>query len=87
METFAFPKIDTFTIEANSKQQALKVLEEAAEVVDAVKREDRRDTLEEVMDLAQALANLCEFLGYDEFDLAVAYRRVYEKNKERGRYA
>lgn len=81
-----FPEVYTFVIEASPKQQALKVLEEAGEVVDAVKHGNRREIQDEIMDVVQALANLCERLDYDEFDLGVAYRRVFERNKERGRY-
>lgn len=82
-----FPETYDFTMESNRKAQALKVLEEAAELVEA----DKQDlctfaTLEEAMDVLQALANYLELKGYSPDDLQEAYDRVFLKNWGRGYY-
>ena len=81
------------------KWQALKVLEEAAEVVDAAKQYieaaalqvDRvattRETLtNEIADLLQTVANLCDAYGITETDMIVAQVNCNRKNLERGMF-
>lgn len=76
-----------------SKEQALKVLEESAELVEAVKdyerlrgplRRLRVEVLGEAMDVYQALANLLAG-EYTKAEIADAYERCVERNRERGR--
>ena len=72
------------------KQQALKVLEEASEVVEAVKQwmadgtYDRKDRIvEECCDVVQAVCNLLHALG--EADISVDMGLCERRNRERGR--
>ena len=82
---------------APDKAQALKVLEEAAEVVEALKnllcasgdvnynpRMERRDLLDEIADCIQACCNLAAALGVD--DMTPYLARCEERNRKRGRY-
>lgn len=64
------------------KVQAVKVLEEAAEVFAAWQRGFREPFEDEVADCMQALANIADM--YD-VDLEAAMRRCDERNKARGR--
>ena len=76
------------------KPQALKVLEEAAEVVEAFKQRDPRDVthigyatanvLDEIADTIQASCNLAAALGVT--DLTPYLARCEERNRHRGRY-
>ena len=76
------------------KPQALKVLEEAAEVVEAFKQRDPRDethigyatanVLDEIADTIQASCNLAAALGVT--DLTPYLARCEERNRKRGRY-
>lgn len=76
------------------KAQALKVLEEAAEVVEAFKQRDPRDethigyatanVLDEIADTIQASCNLAASLGVT--DLTPYLARCEERNRRRGRY-
>lgn len=76
------------------KAQALKVLEEAAEVVEAFKQRDPRDethighatanVLDEIADTIQACCNLAASLGVT--DLTPYLARCEERNRSRGRY-
>ena len=85
---YAFPNV------APDKPQALKVLEEAAEVVEAFKQRDPRDethigyatanVLDEIADCIQACCNLAAALGVD--DMTPYLARCEERNRERGRY-
>ena len=76
------------------KLQAVKVLEEAAEVVEAYKAYAKHDAdatlrdmvLEESMDTLQALTNLLASIGATPDELKTAYGRVEARNRERGRY-
>lgn len=83
---------------ADDKGQALKPLEEAAEVLEAWKawqrtsnrhstsRMKRRQELEdEIADCIQACANLAAALGIK--DLGPAMRRCEVRNRQRGRYS
>lgn len=83
-----FTKIDLFF----TKDQALKVLEESAELVEATKDYGRRNTqesaeamIDEAMDVYQALGNFLACLT--DADLAIAYERCHQRNAARGRYA
>lgn len=80
------------------KWQALKVLEEAAEVVEAAKQtianatlqtdqvEARQKLANEIADLLQTTANLCDAYGITETDLIVAQVNCNRKNLERGMF-
>lgn len=87
--------VRTFPHVAPNKPQALKVLEEAAEVVEAWK--DYRDcvplgfkrgllemTIDEIADTIQASCNLAAALGVT--DLTPYLARCEERNRKRGRY-
>lgn len=87
----AFPNVNP------DKEQALKVLEEAAEVVEAFKnllcasgdsdydpRWEREDLLDEIADTVTACCNLAASLGVH--DLTPYIARCEERNRRRGRY-
>lgn len=86
--------VRAFSGAAPDKAQALKVLEEAAEVVEAFKQRDPRDethigcdtarVLDEIADTVQACCNLASALGVT--DLTPHLARCEERNRERGRY-
>lgn len=86
--------VRTFPHVAPNKPQALKVLEEAAEVVEAFKQRDPRDVthigyatanvLDEIADTIQACCNLASALGVT--DLTPYLARCEERNRRRGRY-
>jgi phosphoribosyl-ATP pyrophosphohydrolase len=86
--------VRTFPSAAPTKPQALKVLEEAAEVVEAFKQRDPRDVthigyatanvLDEIADTIQASCNLAAALGVT--DLTPYLARCEERNRRRGRY-
>lgn len=65
-----------------TKEQALKVLEEAAEVVEAFKSGE--DVNDEIADTIQACCNLAAALGVT--DLTPYLARCEERNRRRGRY-
>lgn len=71
-----------------TKEQALKVLEEAAEVFGAWQRygaDDWKDVLlDEIADTIQASCNLAAALGVT--DLTPHLARCEERNRRRGRY-
>ena len=86
--------VKPFPNAAPTKAQALKVLEEAAEVVEAFKQRDPRDethigyatanVLDEIADTIQASCNLAAALGVT--DLTPYLARCEERNRHRGRY-
>lgn len=86
--------VRTFPNVKPTKEQALKVLEEAAEVVEAFKQRDPRDethigcatanVLDEIADTIQACCNLAASLGVT--DLTPYLARCEERNRKRGRY-
>lgn len=86
--------VRTFPSVQPDKAQALKVLEEASEVVEAFKQRDPRDethigcatanVLDEIADTIQASCNLAAALGVT--DLTPYLARCEERNRERGRY-
>lgn len=74
------------------KAQAVKVLEEAAELSVAVNeyrkgQGSRMSALDELADLVQTLANLCDAYGFTDEEIREASERVQRRNVERGRYA
>lgn len=92
------PPVRTFAHVEASKAQALKPLEEAAEVFaawqtwdEAVRHGDdlhcnylKKCLVDECCDVIQATCNLLAALGVD--DLAEAMAACEERNRERGRY-
>ena len=96
MKTYVF-KVEPFTKFAEPKAQALKPLEEAAEVFGAwqasgidgarsITPEMREDIVYECFDVIQACVNLLESIGTTDDELGEAVRKVYANNIERGRY-
>ena len=84
-------EVETFRDVEPDKAQALKVLEEAAEVFGAWQEwEDRRrlfggkHLLDECADVIQAACNLVAALGVSDF--APYMERCRERNELRGRY-
>ena len=78
----------------NSKEQAIKVLEEAAEVVEAWKKSDKTKTDEgfewldlasECADVIQAVVNLLYSCEIPPLAFRVALANIHEKNVVRGR--
>lgn len=88
----AFDKLD------EPKVQALKPLEEAAEVFGAwqdcddmryspimtARREYRQSLIDECMDVVQAVVNLLAAVGATQGEVDAAIRRMDERNRERG---
>lgn len=74
----------TFDTNCDSEKQAMKVLEEAAELLAADKTDD--GVLEEAMDVLQALANYIAIKGYTNKQLAKAQNNHVRKMYERGNY-
>lgn len=84
--------VRTFPHVAPNKAQALKVLEEASETVEAFKKwlladwasAEFTDLMDEIADTIQACCNLAAALGVD--DMTPYLARCEERNRERGRY-
>lgn len=83
---------------SDSKGQALKPLEEAAEVFGAwqtcddmryatttIRRAFREDLIDECMDTVQAIANLLAAVSATQGEVDAAIRRLDERNGDRGR--
>lgn len=81
---------------SDDKPQALKPLEEAAEVFGAWQefdsmrnmpawRDMRDDLIDECMDTVQAVANLLAAVGTTQGEVDAAIRRLDERNGDRGR--
>lgn len=84
---------------ACDKEQALKPLEEAAEVFGAwqdcddmrlspimtARMEYRDDLIDECLDTVQATVNLLAAVGATQGEVDAAIRRMDERNRERGR--
>lgn len=96
MKTYVL-KVEPFTKFIDPKAQALKPLEEAAEVFGAwqasgidgarsITPEMRKDIVYECFDTIQSCVNLMESLGTTDEELREATRKVYANNIERGRY-
>lgn len=89
----------TFHEVRDDKAQALKPLEEAAEVYGAWQQCDdyrdcriaafcdelRRDLIDECMDVVQAVVSLLDAEGFTQEDVDAAIERCNERNRERGR--
>lgn len=96
MKTYVI-EVEPFTKFIEPKAQALKPLEEAAEVFGAWKAsgidgarsitpEMRHDIVYECFDTIQACVNLLESLGATDAEMRGAAREVYVNNLGRGRY-
>lgn len=96
MKTYVL-KVVPFTKFAEPKAQALKPLEEAAEVFGAwqasgidesgsITPEMREDIIYECFDVIQACVNLLESIGTTDDELREAVSKVFVNNVERGRY-
>ena len=81
---------------SDSKAQALKPLEEAAEVFGAWQefdsmrdvpawRDMRDDIIDECMDTVQATANMLAAVGATQGEVDAAIKRMDERNGDRGR--
>lgn len=88
--------ICVFNDVSDSKGQALKPLEEAAEVFGAWQefdsmrnvpawRDMRDDLIDECMDTVQATVNMLAAVGATQGDVDTAIRRLDERNENRGR--
>lgn len=93
MQYLGFPKVPVFTIEDDYKAQALKVLEEASEFVEAVKQflddpsvDGVNLLMGEAADVNQALMNCLASMDMDDTCLGFAALDCFYKNKARGRY-
>lgn len=75
----------TFREVEDSKAQALKPLEEAAEVFGAWQMGGGTGLLDECMDVVQAVVNLLDAEGFTQEDVDAAIERCNERNRERGR--
>lgn len=96
MKTYVL-KVEPFMKFVEPKAQAMKPLEEAAEVFgawqasgidgsDSITPEMREDIVYECFDTIQACVNLLESIGTTDAELRDSARKVYENNVERGRY-
>lgn len=96
MKTYVI-KVEPFTKFVEPKAQALKPLEEAAEVFGAwqasgidgarsITPDMREDIVYECFDTIQSCVNLMESLGTTDSELREAARKVKQRNIERGRY-
>ena len=96
MKTYVL-KVEPFMKFVEPKAQALKPLEEAAEVFgawqaagidgsDSITPEMREDIVYECLDTIQACVNLFDSIGATEAELRDSARKVYANNVERGRY-
>lgn len=88
-------EIKTFAVECSEKTQALKPLEEAAEVFGAWQKYDiHRDydseilrdcVIDECADVVCSVCNLVERLGCTEQEFSKAINRCNQRNMARGR--
>ena len=96
MKTYVL-KVIPFTKFAEPKAQALKPLEEAAEVFgawqasgidgsDSITPDMRKDIVYECLDTIQSCVNLLESIGTTSDEVKDAGYRAYYHNVERGRY-
>lgn len=88
--------MQVFNNVSDSKGQALKPLEEAAEIFGAWQefdsmrnvpawRDMREDLIDECMDTAQAVANLLAAVSATQGEVDAAIKRMDERNGDRGR--
>ena len=76
----------TFREVRDDRAQALKPLEEAAEVFGAWQDcDDMHDLIDECLDTVQAIANLLAAVGATQGEVDAAIRRMDERTCERGR--
>lgn len=96
-----FPPVPTFAMEKSLRAQAIKVLEEAAELVESTKRYERtmddrdasmddlvgarEDLMSEAADVNQALMNLLDAIASDGDEAAEAAAKCTARNIKRGR--
>ena len=80
------PVVEPFPNKPTPKEQALKILEEAAEIVEAVKGSWNDEALDEFADTLQAMGNLAYVMGWTGSDIQRAYDRIHKSNVKRGRY-
>ena len=96
MKTYVI-KVEPFMKFVEPKAQALKPLEEAAEVFgawqasgidgsDSITPEMREDIVYECFDTIQACVNLLDSIGTTDAELSDSASKVYANNVERGRY-
>lgn len=101
--TIGFPAVHCFAMESTLRAQALKVLEEAAELVESTKRYERtmddrnasmdelvgarEDLMSEAADVNQALMNLMNAVGECNGSLSAAAAECTIRNIDRGRLA
>lgn len=84
--TITYPPIEPFWTKKNKKNAALKVLEEAAEVVEAVKADDVINIRYECIDVIQAVSNLLASYEFTEEEIYETYKLVHQSNEDKGRY-
>lgn len=78
-------KFGAFAEKDTPKAQALKPLEEAAEVFGAWQMGTFTDILDECMDVVQAVVNLLDAECFTQEDVDEAIERCNERNRDRGR--
>lgn len=93
MKHLSFPPVPVFVIEDDMKSQALKVLEESGEFVEAFKRfyvepgkQNLSDLLAEAADVNQALMNSLYMLDIQQETIDDAALYCFGRNFARGRY-
>lgn len=93
MKTLNFPPVPVFAIEDDLKTQVMKVLEEAAEFVEAFKNLNDKPTketlarfMEEAADVNQALMNSLYALDIKQETIDDAALYCFGRNFARGRY-
>lgn len=81
------PPIETFDDGElkEPKKLALKTLEESAELVEAVKSDDREHIIEELGDVIQTVCNLIAYSGITDDEIDTMMRDTFQKNVDRGR--
>lgn len=75
----------TFREVRDDKAQALKPLEEAAEVFGAWQNRCDEDVVDELADCIQACANMMAWMGLTQQDVDNAMLRCLKRNRDRGR--
>jgi NTP pyrophosphatase (non-canonical NTP hydrolase) len=84
--TIDLGSVRTFASRETPGKQALKVLEEAAELLEAVRHGTTSDVDMEFGDVLTAVANLAACLQLDDRDVARIVKDTQARNQERGRY-
>lgn len=84
------PPFETWDTGLSPVAQAAKIIEEAAEVVDAAANSKtpeqmRKRVAYEVMDVMQACCNMLQVCGIDRYQLWEAQRLEQDTQRERGR--